>query len=168
MIFREVMNRYLRATFKVMMKKKKKFQKAWEQVATFSMKTSQVAEQRLLTCVKLHGQKGEYPEENYCWQPSVLFLRSEQFTSKAHKAISLQANGVLSLGEVCSRWGQPQVETSELCSSVIDLNADQLLMAADLSWEWKAVNSLQLCEQSWPASQCLRAWCHRCWVSLGG
>lgn len=98
----------------------------------------------------------------------MLFHWAIQFSSKAQRAISLQANGVLSLWEVCGRWGQPQVETSELCSSVIDLSPGQLAQAADLSWEWKAANSLRLREQNWPARQRLRAWCHRCRVSLGG
>lgn len=50
---------------------------------------------------------------------------------------------------------------------MIDLSPDQLAQAADLSWEWKVANSLRLCEQNWPARQCLRVWCHRCRVSLG-
>lgn len=90
----------------------------------------------------------------------VLFLRgiTEQFPYKACKTIPLQADGALSLGEVCSRSGQPQVEASELCSSVIDLNTDQLRSkgsAGQSCWSLLGVKSSEQPAALWagPASQ---------------
>lgn len=102
MLLREAINGYLKATLKVIMKKSKS-QKTWEQVATFSMKTSQVAERQVLTCIKLHGEnksilRGISTGSLQRCSSEV----TERFLYRAYKTIPLPSRQSTEPGEVYS------------------------------------------------------------------
>lgn len=129
------LNRYLRGTFEVIMTKRslQRHESRWPRSA---LKLHNLLNSK---CLPALGSM-EKTKSILGWISVGSLQRcasevTEQFPYKAHKGFLLQAAGAMSPGEVCSHWGQPQVEASARCSSVIDLIADYLLVAGSADSE---------------------------------
>ncbi len=150
-LFRHLMlNRYLGATFKVV--KKIKVSKGMWAGGHIQRENFWLAE-RVLTYFKLHGEWGELVLAAFSvvpqkWQNNSPTKPLKQFPSSRRS--TEPGGGVQLLRSATGRDFRvlQQPDWSERRSLWLVAR----VRAADLSWEWRAVSSLQLCEQGRTAS----------------